>query len=322
MADKNYEIVVNERASAILYDYFLFNAKKKMLFPANICPIVILAALKAGIEFDFVDISLDTYCMDLNGIEVRSLNDNVVIFFVFSYGLGEEQILLLEKLHREYKVKIVLDKCLCFPQFEAFPDFAELILFSTYQSKPVTLKYGGFAFVQSNYAKEFNIQKLPYSKEAANKVDEYLKVTSLNLSDLKELSRTNWLPYHHGIPALEHLNNYKFKVLEKMKSVYERKKENHLCYKENISRKGVEIKNNFDWRTIVIFESKLERDSVLANIFDEGYFASHHYKDISYIKKIYSKNARTIESTVLNLFNDDIISNEDIKVISKIINES
>ena len=64
--------ILAPRASAILYDVLRSQAgRPTFLLPANICPIVPITFLKAGVAFEFVDIAPDTLNMDLNQAEAR-----------------------------------------------------------------------------------------------------------------------------------------------------------------------------------------------------------------------------------------------------------
>ena len=49
--------VTSQRASAILYNYLSGNHfDKPFLLPANVCPVVPLSFMKAGVGFEFIDI--------------------------------------------------------------------------------------------------------------------------------------------------------------------------------------------------------------------------------------------------------------------------
>ena len=50
--------VTSQRASAILYNYLSGNHfDKPFLLPANVCPVVPLSFMKAGVGFEFIDIA-------------------------------------------------------------------------------------------------------------------------------------------------------------------------------------------------------------------------------------------------------------------------
>src|SRR5215471_2110144 len=66
------KIIQAPRASAILYR-LLGGRERKLpwLLPANICPVVPLTFMKAGVPVEFVDISKTTLHMDLYQAEAR-----------------------------------------------------------------------------------------------------------------------------------------------------------------------------------------------------------------------------------------------------------
>src|SRR5436190_20628723 len=69
-------IVQAPRACAILYRVLVSRREKRpWLLPANICPVVPLTFMKAGIAFELVDISSETLHMDLETVRRRIQQD-------------------------------------------------------------------------------------------------------------------------------------------------------------------------------------------------------------------------------------------------------
>ena len=79
--------VTSQRASAILYNYLSGNHfDKPFLLPANVCPVVPLSFMKAGVGFEFIDID-ESHAMStekcLTAIEAGQYSGLV---FVHAYG--------------------------------------------------------------------------------------------------------------------------------------------------------------------------------------------------------------------------------------------
>lgn len=314
-------IVINERASSIIYDYFIANKDKTVLFPANICPIVILTAIKARINYELIDIDCETFCVDLNTIKKRNVNSDTIIFYVDSYGLPNTQILELGKINYLYGCKVILDRCLCFPDFDYRPSFVDLVLYSTYQSKPVSMGFGGFGVINTNHVDIYNCNTLVYSQEEHERVNSYINQSLMRLDQLRTHADLNWLFYtkqkYSQDEIIKYIESVKVATLEQMKVKFNI----HQIYKTKIARADVEILSCYDWRTILIFNSSLTRDKVLSNIFGHKLFASTHYKSLCYLQKnIIATNAINLNHKVLNLFNDENITTEMANCIVNIIN--
>ena len=64
------ELVIEKRASVVLFNFLKAKKNilkgKKIIIPANVCPIVPATLIKAQIEYEFIDISNSDFCMDKN----------------------------------------------------------------------------------------------------------------------------------------------------------------------------------------------------------------------------------------------------------------
>ena len=70
-------LIFRNRASAVLYDFLAsIKSNKFFLLPCNICHIVPITFLKAGVDYEFIDISNETLCMDFN-IIMDKMKSNV-----------------------------------------------------------------------------------------------------------------------------------------------------------------------------------------------------------------------------------------------------
>ena len=133
--------VLAPRASAILYDLLQGReASRPFLLPANICPIVPVTFFKAGVPFEFVDISADSLLMDLDQAEARLRDGNGQyggLLYAHTYGdLHSPQDTFRRLKERWPELLIIDDRCLCPPDLE--PDEAQqsdVTLYSTGHAK-------------------------------------------------------------------------------------------------------------------------------------------------------------------------------------------
>jgi dTDP-4-amino-4,6-dideoxygalactose transaminase len=146
------KIIHAPRASAILYQLLAGRKRRHpWLLPANICPVVPETFVKAGVPFEFVDISNTTLHMDLDQAAARMMSRQIA-GLVYAHTYGEPStpnsfFRLARSLHPE--ILIVDDRCLCTPEFKV-SSIPDVVLFSTGYAKIVDLNFGGYAFVQKN----------------------------------------------------------------------------------------------------------------------------------------------------------------------------
>lgn len=319
----NKKLVFNERASSILYDYFLYNKSKTVYLPANVCPIVLFVAEKAGIKYKIFDIDSKSYCIDLKLVEETELNKNVIVYFVYMYSLGSTGLSSLQALHDQYGVQVVLDKCLCFPNLEDEFNFVDIVLYSTFVSKPTTLNWGGIAIVTSNLMYQFNKQNLTFDPYDEGKLSELMRKKDITRKDIISFSKRNWLLYHHGSYSSEYLLRYRCDIANTTNVVKKQKLIKHRLYQKIIQRDDISFLDAYDWRTCIKFNDGDLRNKVLENIFKSGFFASAHYKSMASAFDDFSAPcAEELQNTILNLFNDINVTLFDVENIGRIINET
>ena len=75
-------MIIEHRASIILFNLLseIKDKQKTFLIPANVCPIVVLTYLKAGINFEFIDINPDSLCLNEEETIAKIASN------VYSYG--------------------------------------------------------------------------------------------------------------------------------------------------------------------------------------------------------------------------------------------
>lgn len=281
-------ILFENRASTVLLNVLKETKNKKFLLPLNVCPIVPDTFIKANKIFEFIDINIDTLCMDEELIINRIQEDSTIdgILFVKTFGI-EFDIQPLYKKIKELNSDIFIIDDMC-PSIQKFDynienSYANLALFSSGYSKYVDIGYGGYGFLKDNEFKNIFYDK----------------------SEQKDF--------------LE----YKQNILEKIKLMKIHKKELNTIYKTNIPKKyhlGDKFNN---WRFSILVENK---DEILNAIFEvDGLFASSHYPqvDFDYVKNpIKNSNAKKIHDNIVNLFNDFRFTKEKAYRIVNIINSN
>ena len=145
--------IEENRACKIIYNFIKSNnITGKVLLPANVCHDVVDTILYAGLSVQFIDISLDTYCMDEELI-CRYIDDASVLLYVHTYGVEKNFIQIFNKFYALNPNLIVIDdKCLCMPCFHNDEINADLELYSTGEKKQVDLGGGGFAYIADKWA--------------------------------------------------------------------------------------------------------------------------------------------------------------------------
>src|SRR5215207_1297139 len=167
------QIVQAPRASAILYNILVSQASDlPWLMPANICPIVPITFLKAGIPFEFVDISAETLHMDWQQAQALMAKRRYGgVLYAHTYGkLFTPNDFFAKIKSLDPELLILDDRCLCIPDLE--PDHnsrADVILYSTGYAKIVEINFGGYAFMTDEVP--YQPQQLPFSAQAHEELE-------------------------------------------------------------------------------------------------------------------------------------------------------
>jgi dTDP-4-amino-4,6-dideoxygalactose transaminase len=280
-------ILFRDRAATILYEVLTtLNKTNKFLLPLNICPIVPVTFLKAGVKFDFIDININTLCMDEDLVLEAIINDGSIggILFVKTFGIELDSEVFYQKIkNHNSDIFIIDDQC---PSIQNF-DFdiekssASLSLFSTGYSKYVDIGYGGFGFLKNGEFKGIfkDNGKSKVFLDYRIDVEDKIPLMKKNKAKLNAI-------YQKGIPFNLHL--------------------------------GEAFEN---WRFSILIDNK---DKLLEEIFkEEGLFASSHYApvDSKFIDNpVDSSNTHLVSSRIVNLFNDFRYTEEKALRTVKIIN--
>lgn len=304
------------RASALLYGYLNSNKfQKPFLLPSNVCPVVPLSFLKAGVDFEFVDIDEShamnkTLCLDK-----VSTGNYAGILFVHAYGRDYDVTEFYKNIKScDSEICIIDDRCLCIPDTaEITKSCIDFQLFSTGYAKYVELSYGGFA----NVTKDINTYKtceLAYDKEVEINQQLYIK-TCLNEGGRYSLSpNIPWLDCSNlKMSGQEYLS-----LIEKKKTVVQENKELiNSIYRENLPE-SIQMGHEYEnWRFCILVNNQQQ---LLEKIFKNNLFAGTNFPSISYMfKGVHSLNAENESSRIINLFNDFRINKEQALRLCEII---
>jgi len=264
-------ILFEERAATVLYNVLsTIGFTKKFLLPLNVCPIVPDTFIRANVKFEFIDISLDTLCMDEELILEKIKNDKEIggILFVYTFGIKRDMQPFYKKIKEINSAIFIIDD-MC-PSIQKFDydinnSYADMALFSSGYSKYVDIGFGGYGFLKN----------------------------SVYSATFKDKSQT------------KEFLEYKEKILEQIPLMKAHKEKLNNIYRIHIPQKyhlGEKFNN---WRFSIMVDNKEE---ILKKIFEvEGLFASSHYPqvDYNYVEHpIQNSNAAKVHVKILNLFND------------------
>lgn len=311
-------LIAKNRASAILYEFIISNREKidTVILPINVCEIVPLVYLKAGIEIKFVDISLTTLAMEFE--EEILKNAKVLIHYVRSYGceiMSENERLI--RLKKKYEnIIIVDDRCLCKPILKEENIVGDITLYSTGYAKYVDFNGGAFAFINSKF--NYNEVCIKYYEEDLYELKQIFKLGKEGSGKIKiENINSNWLKNEN----ISNVNEYLINIQNEVVIIEQRKEKLNQIYKTGL-KKEVQLPDNFNiWRFNILI--KKNREKIIKKIFENNLFVSMHYKSLGQFFKIEEKfkNAELIEKEIINLFNDKYYTLEQAERTVEIINK-
>ena len=328
------ETVFARRASAILYNLALSrgHGRGHYLLPANVCPVVPLALIKAGCGFEFIDIDPDTLCMDDRllqaRIEASDLPPVAGIVYVRTYGFERDMTTLFRQL-KTYAPETCLidDRCASRPEpakDSADRQGADVLLYSTGYSKYVDLDIGGFAHLK---------QDTPYNAHEGmfvpNDLNEITALYKVRISESKPIYQDGKLDETH--PIRRHRNwldtrpldipwdEYRLRILSERNKSDERKAAFNAVYRDIIPD-HVRLPSGFhNWRFNIRVKGK---EALLSRIRKAGFFAGDHYfpsallfggKRCPVSEKLYSE--------IINLFNDFRVTVYEVKEVAELVRD-
>lgn len=312
------QIVQAPRASAILYSLLKSQADvRPWLLPANICSIVPITFLKAGVPFELVDISAETLHMDLEQAEAEIRKRRIGgVLYAHMYGEPStpDEFFCQVKAMDE-TVMLVDDRCLCIPELEPETDSAaDVQLFSTGYAKIVDLGSGGFAFIKEGIP--YQPFHLPFDAQAYQRIEKAYDHAIRNRV-LFEYQDCDWLQTDARLPAWDVYRQRIGVGLEE--SMHQRARLNEI-YASRLPQE-IQLPEAYQtWRFNIRVENK---ERVLDAIFKAGLFASSHYASLG---GVMSANrcveAEKFHAGVINLFNDRYFDEAKAEKVCEIVLEN
>lgn len=312
------KVVQAPRASAILYHLLVSQPEKRAwLLPANICPIVPITFLKAGVPFEWVDISAETLHMDLDQAEalIKSRRFGGLLY-AHTYGepsTPNDFFAAVKNLAPE--LLIVDDRCLCVPDLDPESSSpADVQLYSTGYAKIVELNFGGYALLHEQL--EYRPEPLPFDSEHHAAVERSYK-DAINQRKPYVYENSNWLETETAVPAW---HEYQQEIKTKLAASLAQRRQINEIYWRTIPAE-IQLPEAFQtWR----FNIRLKnRTAILAAIFARGLFASAHYASLAgIIGAGYAPQAEALANDIINLFNDHHFTVSQAEQVSQIILEN
>ena len=305
------------RASAILYDLLLSeNDGRPFLLPANICPIVPITFFKAGVPFEFIDISRETLNMDLEQTWSRLSGRKGGyggVLYAHTYGDPTTPREFFRDVKNRFPDLLLIDdRCLCIPDLEADSSTnADVILHSTGYAKIVDLDFGGYAFLQDGL--NYKHRSLPFHREDLETIEKGYK-QSIEACRPYVYVDTDWLQTDSELPLWR---EYSARLRADVESSLAHRQSIKVVYNSLIPGELCLPDEYQLWRfNLRIPDKKKTMDA----IFQENLFASSHYASLANIMSDdFCPNAQELADHVINLFNDTHYTVEMAEKTSRII---
>lgn len=294
------QLIQAPRASTILYGLLVRQkGGRPWLLPANICPIVPITFLKAGVPFQFVDISPVTLQMDLDQAETLIRKGEFGgLLYAHTYGERSTPHEFFEALKQTSPdLLIVDDRCLCIPDLAPDPaNQADVQLYSTGYAKVVELNFGGYAFLRDNL--EYQAPHLPFQTAHHEEIERSYK-QAIELQTPFVYQDCDWLETDTPVPAWElYLERIERRLIESL----EQRIALNQIYADRLPVE-IQLPGGFQtWRFNLRVKNKRR---ILEKIFAAGLFASSHYASLAGIMGDGdAPHAAALAEDVINLFND------------------
>ena len=312
------QIVQAPRASAILYNLLKSQANTNpWLLPANICPIVPITFFKAGIPFEFVDISAETLNIDLEQAEGCLMQGAYGgILYAHTYGEPSSPDNFFQKVKLHFPdILLVDDRCLCVPTLDPQQDmFADVALYSTGYAKIVELNFGGYAFLKDGtpYRSEY----LPLDPQAYKKIETGYK-QAIQFRKLYTYQDSDWLQTGADLPTWY---DYRQQIEAGLKASFKQRTTLNKIYANHLPVE-IQLPQEYqNWRFNLRLNNK---DRVLKAIFSASLFASSHYASLAGIMAPgQCSRAEILADEIINLFSDHHFTAQQAELICTIIMEN
>ena len=298
-------IATANRACSLLYSFIKDHAEGIWLLPVNVCPDVPLTFCLAKVTFRFVDINLDTLCVDLDAAESiirESPSDYAGLLFVRTYGFITDTSQEFERIRKVKKDLLIIDdRCLCVP--ERHPQFwnADMLLYSTGHCKQIDLGGGGLAFY-----KEKNSYTIDPLLRFDGTDEEALYKEAFRLGVPLPAIPEGWLKMDFYESFDEYFSRIDNAIPERETL---RASINHV-YSSSLPP-FIQLRPSFQsWRFNILVKPR-HKDRILKKLFENGLFASSHYHSVNKLFDYQEYECSdSLNKGIINLFNDKYYSLE------------
>lgn len=257
-------LVTSYRGCRILYNFLISNKNvitKPFLIPVNVCESVVKTFDEVGIDYKYVDIDLETLCMDKK-IILELINDISGILYVHTYGIETNfDDLFIQLKFFNPNLLVIDDKCLCEPLFNE-PQIADLTLYSLGSKKQVKIGVGAYAFVNNVSYTEISINTPSFLLNEDWIVDENL--VYIKLLESREIRKSLNQLYKDSLPREIQLpdeyQNWRFNILV----------ENRDAILKEIFNKGLFASAHY--KSLCSMPNADFISSRIVNLFNDSYF--------------------------------------------------
>jgi dTDP-4-amino-4,6-dideoxygalactose transaminase len=313
------------RASTVLYKYLrAIGTEKIFILPANVCPVVPLVFLKAGLKFEFCDINENTLCLNETEVLKRLRHDPenyAGILMVRTYGVESDLSTFFGEIKSiNNRFLVIDDKCLCVPVFIQEEKNVDLLLFSTGYAKYIDIGYGGYGFISDDDVKYEKVKLSGRNNGRSSIKNNFKKIMqdiifSYEKKVVYHYEDTDWLD--HGEAG--NFDQYKKTVLKKTESERSYKEKINDFYFRNLPSEIILPHEFQNWRFNILVP---EKENLLNKIFKARLFASSHYLPVAQCFGNYdSPVSKKLYASVINLFNNKKVTIPFASKICIIIND-
>jgi dTDP-4-amino-4,6-dideoxygalactose transaminase len=312
------KIVQAPRASAILYNLLKSQSNSKpWLLPANICPIVPITFFKAGVPFEFVDISAETLHMDLEQAEGRLKRGGYGgLLYAHTYGEPSTPVEFFQSVKPKHPDLLLIDdRCLCIPDLEPSGElFADATLYSTGYAKIVELNLGGYAFLKDDT--QHQPRHLPFAPRALEEIEQGYKQAIQNCTPYT-YADSDWLQTDGDLPTWY---DYRQQIESGLNSSLRQRAALNEIYAARLPTE-IQLPPAYQtWRFNLRLKNK---ERVLEAIFSAGLFASSHYVSLAGVMAPgRCPQTESLANEIINLFNDHYFDPQKAEQVCAIIMEN
>lgn len=298
-------IISANRALGLLHNFIVqeYSHITEWYVPATICYSVPFLFRKLNKNIVFYDFGFDRNLITTQ-LNVNDGPRGLLLYDYYGKSWENEDILALEQ---QFDC-LILDSCLSRPQFtDAGRAIGNMQLFSTGDKKYTNLGYGGYALVPKAVTLSFSA---PAAQKTIEENDHHLETLWKNCSDKASFQNmagsigSNWI----DTAADKITPAYITQVQESTEKATAHKMRINDVYKNTVPE-DLWMGNEWnDWRFNIITSNQ---DLLMNELFKNGFFASKHYKNMApYFGASSLPNSAFIENHIINLFNDDYITED------------